>query len=323
MVRDHLTRDVYTADAAAHVFDGKIFVYVSHDVDTGVPEDDLGSHFDMMDYHVLSLSEIDGKAVDHGVILDIKDVKWARRQLWDNDVAFKDGKYYMYFPAKDKTDIFRIGVAIADRPEGPFIPQPAPMMGSYSIDPCIFKDDDGTYYMYWGGIWGGQLQRYRNNLAQEVIGLPKDNEPALCAKIARLRDDMLEYAEEGKDVVILDENGKPLLQGDNHRRFFEASWMHKHNGVYYLTYSTGDTHKLCYATGNSPYGPFTYRGVLLNPVSGWTTHHSVVQFKGNWYLFFHDVEVSGVTPLRSVRYTDLKHLPDGSIETITINYDKK
>lgn len=323
MVRDHLTRDVYTADAAAHVFEGKIYVYVSHDVDTGVPEDDLGSHFDMRDYHVLSLSEIDGKAVDHGVILDIKDVKWARRQLWDNDVAFKDGKYYMYFPAKDKTDIFRIGVAIADRPEGPFIPQPAPMMGSYSIDPCVFKDDDGTYYMYWGGIWGGQLQRYRNNLAQEVIALPKDNEPALCAKIARLRDDMLEFAEEGKDVVILDENGKPLLQGDNHRRFFEASWMHKHNGVYYFTYSTGDTHKLCYATGDNPYGPFTYRGVLLNPVSGWTTHHSVVQFKGNWYLFFHDVEVSGVTPLRSVRYADLKHLPDGSIETITVNYDKK
>lgn len=323
MVRDHLTRDVYTADAAAHVFEGKIYVYVSHDVDTGVPEDDLGSHFDMMDYHVLSLSEIDGKAVDHGVILDIKDVKWARRQLWDNDVAFKDGKYYMYFPAKDKTDIFRIGVAIADRPEGPFIPQPAPMMGSYSIDPCVFKDDDGTYYMYWGGIWGGQLQRYRNNLAQEVIALPKDNEPALCAKIARLRDDMLEFAEEGKDVVILDENGKPLLQGDNHRRFFEASWMHKHNGVYYFSYSTGDTHKLCYATGDNPYGPFTYRGVLLNPVSGWTTHHSVVQFKGNWYLFFHDVEVSGVTPLRSVRYSDLKHLPDGSIETITVNYDKK
>jgi beta-xylosidase len=323
MVRDHLTRDVYTADAAAHVFEGKIYVYVSHDVDTGVPEDDLGSHFDMRDYHVLSLSEIDGKAVDHGVILDIKDVKWARRQLWDNDVAFKDGKYYMYFPAKDKTDIFRIGVAIADRPEGPFIPQPAPMMGSYSIDPCVFKDDDGTYYMYWGGIWGGQLQRYRNNLAQEVIALPKDNEPALCAKIARLRDDMLEFAEEGKDVVILDENGKPLLQGDNHRRFFEASWMHKHNGVYYFSYSTGDTHKLCYATGDNPYGPFTYRGVLLNPVSGWTTHHSVVQFKGNWYLFFHDVEVSGVTPLRSVRYADLKHLPDGSIETITVNYDKK
>ena len=177
--------------------------------------------------------------------------------------------------------------------------------------------------MYWGGIWGGQLQRYRNNLAQEVIALPKDNEPALCAKIARLRDDMLEFAEEGKDVVILDENGKPLLQGDNHRRFFEASWMHKHNGVYYFTYSTGDTHKLCYATGDNPYGPFTYRGVLLNPVSGWTTHHSVVQFKGNWYLFFHDVEVSGVTPLRSVRYADLKHLPDGSIETITVNYDKK
>ena len=176
--------------------------------------------------------------------------------------------------------------------------------------------------MYFGGIWGGQLQWYRNNKALQCGELPGDKEEALCAKVVRMRDDMLEFAEEPKDLVILDENGKPLLQGDNDRRFFEAAWMHKYKGKYYFTYSTGDTHKICYATGDNPYGPFTYQGVVLNPVSGWTTHHSVVEFKGKWYLFFHDVEISGVTPLRSIRYADLNHREDGSIETITVDYSK-
>ena len=73
----------------------------------------------------------------------------------------------MYFPMKDQNDIFRMGVAISDRPEGPFIPQSDPMKGSYSIDPAVFCDDDGSHYMYFGGIWGGQLQRYRDNKAIE------------------------------------------------------------------------------------------------------------------------------------------------------------
>ena len=322
MIRKHLTKDIYIADPAVHVFNGKLYIYPSHDEDTGVPEDDLGSHFDMRDYHIFSMEDIDTEAVDEGVGLHIKDIPWAGRQLWDSDAAHKDGKYYLYFPVKDKNDIFRIGVAISDKPEGPFVPQPAPIIGSYSIDPCLFKEDDGTHYMYFGGIWGGQLQWYRNNKALQCGELPGDKEEALCAKVVRMRDDMLEFAEEPKDLVILDENGKPLLQGDNDRRFFEAAWMHKYKGKYYFTYSTGDTHKICYATGDNPYGPFTYQGVVLNPVSGWTTHHSVVEFKGKWYLFFHDVEISGVTPLRSIRYADLNHREDGSIETITVDYSK-
>ena len=75
----------------------------------------------------------------------------------------KDGKYYLYFPAKNSDEIFRIGVAVSDSPTGPFMPEPEPIKGSYSIDPAVFTDDDGKYYMYFGGIWGGQLQSYRNN----------------------------------------------------------------------------------------------------------------------------------------------------------------
>ncbi|MDA3822137.1 MAG: glycoside hydrolase family 43 protein [Bacteroidales bacterium] len=320
MVRDHLTKDMFIADPAVHVFNGKLYIYPSHDFEAGIPEDDLGSHFAMEDYHVYSMDDIDSKAVDNGVALHVKDIPWAGRQLWDSDAAYKDGKYYLYFPLKDKTDIFRIGVAISDKPEGPFVPETFPIDGSYSIDPCVFEDEDGKHYMYFGGIWGGQLQRYRNNKAIECGQQPADDELALCGKVAVMSDDMLQFGEEPKDLVILDENGEPLKAGDNDRRFFEASWMHKYKGKYYFSWSTGDTHKLCYAIGDNPYGPFTYKGVILNPVKGWTTHHSIVEFKGKWYLFFHDVDVSGETHLRSTRFADLNYREDGTIETITVDY---
>ncbi|HCC37938.1 MAG TPA: alpha-N-arabinofuranosidase, partial [Treponema sp.] len=200
----------YMADPAAHVFDGKLYIYPSHDWDSGRSEADDGNHFDMKDYHVFSMDDAEGDVTDHGVVLDVKNIPWAGRQLWDCDVACKDGKYFMYFPLKDKNDIFRIGVAISDKPEGPFVPEANPIKGSYSIDPAVFDDGGGRYYMYFGGLWGGQLQRYRNNKALESAAFPADNEPALCPRIVRLSDDMLEFAEEPRDVVLLDENGKPL-----------------------------------------------------------------------------------------------------------------
>ena len=99
--------------------------------------------------------------------------------------------------------------------------------------------------------------------------------------------------------------------------FFEASWMHKYNGKYYFSYSTGDTHLLCYAIGDNPYGPFTYQGVIMTPVVGWTTHHAIVEYKGKWYLFHHDSAPSGGTTwLRSLKVTELKYNSDGTIQTI-------
>ncbi|MDD5346462.1 MAG: glycoside hydrolase family 43 protein [Proteiniphilum sp.] len=308
----------FMADPAVHVFNGRLYIYPSHDWESGIPENDNGDHFNMKDYHVFSMDEVEqGEVTDHGVVLRTEDIPWAGRQLWDSDVSFRNGKYYMYFPLKDQNDIFRIGVAISDTPEGPFVPQENPMKGSYSIDPCIWPDRDGNYYMYFGGLWGGQLQRYRNNKALECAILPEGDEQALCPKVVRLREDMLEFAEEPRDLVILDENGNPLTAGDSERRFFEASWMHHYNGKYYFTYSTGDTHLICYAIGDNPYGPFTYQGVILTPVVGWTTHHSIVEYKGKWYLFHHDcVPSEGKTWLRSLKVTELKYNPDGTIQTI-------
>ncbi len=312
-----LVTHMFTADPSAHLFQGRIYIYPSHDFDAGIPFNDNGDHFGMEDYHVFSMDEPGASVTDHGVALHVRDVPWAERQMWAPDAAYKDGKYYFYFPAKRKDGIFQIGVAVGDRPEGPFVPEPEAIEGSYSIDPAVFKDDDGCYYMYFGGIWGGQLQKYRNNIFHENNELPKGDEPALGPIVAKLSDDMKQFAETPREIKILDENGMPLLEKDNDRRFFEASWMHRYQGKYYFSYSTGDTHFLCYATGDNPYGPFTYGGRILNPVVGWTSHHSICEFIGKWYLFYHDSLLSkGITHLRSIKMTELTYRPDGSFETL-------
>ncbi len=317
-----LIKNIYTADPSAHVFNGKIYIYPSHDVDAGDAFDDLGSHFAMEDYHVISMDSPTSEAKDNGIALSVKDAPWAEKQMWAPDANEKYGKFYLFFPAKDYDGIFRIGVATSDSPTGPFTPQPEAIKKSFSIDPAVFKDSD-HYYMYFGGIWGGQLQRWRTssfNAAQPespTAHLPKVDEPALCAKVTKLTDDLLDFAEAAKDVVIVDENDKPLLQGDTEKRFFEASWMHKYNGKYYFSYSTGDTHFICYAIGDNPYGPFKYAGRILNPVVGWTSHHSIVEFEGEWYLFYHDSSLSkGVTYLRSIKVAKLVHDENGFIQTI-------
>lgn len=312
-----LVTHMYTADPSAHVFDGKIYIYPSHDVEGGVPFNDDGSHFCMEDYHVFSMDEPFGEVTDHGLALHVDDVPWAARQMWAPDCTEKDGKYYFYFPAKDAKDVFYLGVAVGDRPEGPFKPQPEPIKGSFSIDPAVYKDGD-DYYLYFGGIWGGQLQRWTTGTFSEQDQYPADDQPALCAKVAKLRDDMLEFAEEPKDILVLDENGEPLTTGDNARRYFEGPWVHQFKGTYYFSYSTGDTHCIAYATGDSPYGPFTYRGTMLEPVVGWTNHHSVVEKDGKYYLFYHDCEMSGgETHLRNIKMTELIHNEDGSIQTVS------
>lgn len=312
-----LVTHIYTADPSAHVFEGKIYIYPSHDIEGGVPFNDNGDHFCMEDYHVFRMDAPDGEAVDCGVALHVNDVPWAERQMWAPDAATKDGRYYLYFPAKRSNGLFQIGVAVSDQPEGPFAPEPEAIAGSYSIDPAVFADDDGAFYMYFGGLWGGQLQKYRDNVHAAANEEPAAQQPALGPRVARLSDDMKQFAEAPREVVILDEAGQPLRAGDNARRYFEGPWMHKYRGTYYLSYSTGDTHFLCYATSDHPCGPFTYRGKILTEVVGWTTHHSICEIDGKWYLFYHDALLSGgVTHLRSIKMTELHYDADGGIVCI-------
>jgi hypothetical protein len=311
-----LVSQFYTADPSAHVFEGKIYIYSSHDIDAGILENNYGDHFSMRDYRIYSMDSINGPVTDHGVALEIKGIPWGGRQLWAPDAAYARGTYYLYFPLKDKNDIFRIGVATSAKPYGPFIAEKNPIAYSYSIDPCVFQDDDGSFYMYFGGIWGGQLQKWDNNVYDPSGLLRRKDQLAILPRVAKLSYDMKQFAETVREVKIIDAAGNLLEEADNQKRFFEAAWMHKYNGKYYFSYSTGDTHFICYAVGDNPYGPFTFKGKILEPVEGWTSHHSIVNIHGKWYLFYHDTQLSGKTHLRNIKVTELTHLPNGTIQTI-------
>ncbi len=306
-----LVDGVWTADPSGHVWDDVLYVYTSHDEETGVPRDDDGSQYDMRDYHVLVLADAGGPVEDHGPVLHVDDVPWAVRQMWAPDAARRGDTFYLVFPAKDADGVFRIGVATSSSPTGPFVAEPEPLAGVGSIDPAVLVDDD-TPYLYVGGLMGGQLQRWQGDRYTGVDAYPAPDAPALGPRVARMTDDLLALAEPTREVVILDEAGEPLTHGDP-RRFFEGPWVSRIDGVLHLLYSTGEAHTLAHATSDSPYGPFTYRGTVLEPVAGWTTQGSVVQLDGRWYLLYHDAQVSGRDHLRNVRIAPLTVHPDGRL----------
>lgn len=315
--RKPLVTHIYTADPSAHVFNGRIYIYPSHDLPhTGADNDD-GDEYAMEDYHILRMDSPDAECIDTGEALHMKNVPWVSKQMWAPDAAEKDGKYYLYFPARDRDGIFRIGAAVGDRPEGPFTPESEPIAGTYSIDPAVFRDDDGRYYMYNGGLWGGQLEMWQTGHFDPATPRPAGKEPAIGPLACELSADMTHLKAEPVHVQILDENGQPLQAGDEDRRYFEGPWLHKYNGTYYLSYSTGTTHYLVYATSDSPMGPFTFRGRLMEPVLGWTTHHSILQYQDKWYLFYHDCELSGgINHRRCVKFTEIHYNEDGTIQTV-------
>jgi beta-xylosidase len=317
MIKQPLVSHFFTADPSAHVFEGRIFIYPSHDLDEDALENDLGDQYAMTDYRVLSQTHPEAPAIDHGEALHLRDVPWASKQLWAPDAAFRNGRYFLYFPARDKAGVFRIGVATSLRPEGPFKAESAPIKGSFSIDPCVFCDDDGEFYLYFGGIWGGQLQCWATGNFQSAAKEPVDATPALNPQVARLTADMLQFAAPPQDALIVDEKGAALKGQDTDRRYFEGPWVHKYRDTYYLSYSTGDTHYLVYATSDKPTGPFTFQGRILTPVLGWTTHHSIVEFGGRWWLYYHDASLSGgISYKRSVKVQELFYQTDGSIRAM-------
>jgi hypothetical protein len=275
---------MYTADPAARVFNDTLYVYPSHDRDDA-------KWFDMTDWHVFSTTDM-VRWTDHGVALSLDSIRWASRYAWAPDCAYRDGKYYFYYP----TDRDYIGVAVSDRPYGPFKdPIGKPLISRKTagvvanralIDPCTFIDDDGSAYL--------------------VFGQNKVN-------IVKLNKDMISF----NDTVR-------IIKGAKY--FFEAVWMHKYKGKYYLSYSGKG--KICYAMGDSPYGPFEYKGVILDRVNSWTNHASVTEYKGRWYLFYHNSDLylknhSGATKLsknkyyrRSICVDELHYNPDGTIQKV-------
>ena len=277
----------FTADPTARVFDGKIYMYPSHDIPSVVTHSDGSPWFSMPDYHVFSSEDLT-EWTDHGVILRQEDVPWGKPDayaMWAPDCVFKDGKYYFYFPDAPASGMgFGVGVAVSDRPYGPFVPEAEQIKGIFGIDPCVLIDDDGTSYIYWAGMG--------------IRG-------------CRLNDNMLELDGEPQ---LLDQN---LPAG-----FKEGPFVFKRDGRYYLTYPwvRENTETLAYAIGDSPLGPFEYKGLIMkeSPVGCWTNHHSLVEYRGQWYLFYHHNDYSpDFDKNRSARIDKVFFNEDGTIQEVT------
>jgi Glycosyl hydrolases family 43 len=315
-VKKTLVPFVYLADPSARVVDGKLIVYCSHDIEVAVAADDDGSQFGMTDYRILSFNDDLSKVTDHGSVLPIETVPWVKKQLWAPDAVCVDGKCYLYFPAKDKKGLFRIGVATSESPYGPFVAEKKPISSSYSIDPAVLVDDDGIVYLYFGGLWGGQLQnwmgnKYKRSARRTTCG------PALKPRVGRLKANMKQFVSAPTEMPIVDAQGNELDAKDHWRRFFEGAWVHKRQGRYYLSYSTGDTHLIAYATSSSPTGPWAYQGVILSPPVGWTSQVSIVDYKDRTLLFYHDSKASGNSALRNVKMQELHYTDNGDIVPMT------
>jgi beta-xylosidase len=272
---------IFTADPSAHVWgDGKVYIYASHDMDPS-------RGCDLMDrYHVYSSTDM-VNWVDEGEILRSDNVEWGRPEggfMWAPDAAYKNGTYYFYYPHPSGTawnDTWKMGVATSNHPSKGFVDRGyiEGLGGFAMIDPCVLVDDDGRAYMYYGG--GGR-----------------------CAG-GELNDDMLSLKNGMQDMVGIDD-------------FHEAAWVFKRNGIYYLTYSDNlhNNNRMKYATSSTPLGPWTYRGVFLEPTGCSTSHGSVAEYKGQWYMFYHNQEISNHGTLRSVCIDKLYFNEDGTIQTV-------
>lgn len=281
--------DQFTADPSARVFGDRIYLYPSHDI---LANEERGREgwFCMEDYHVFSSSDL-SDWTDHGVIVSQDKVDWVRPEsyaMWAPDCIEKNGKYYFYFPAPAKDTAygrgFSIGLAVAEQPAGPYIPEPEPIIGVHGIDPCPFIDKDGQAYLYWsmGNIY-----------------------------VARLNADMTGLASEPAVIENLPEKGLK-----------EGPFVFERNGIYYLTYPhvENNTERLEYATGDNPMGPFKVAGVIMDesPTGCWTNHQSLLEFKDQWYLFYHHNDLSPqFDKSRAVMIDSLFFNADGKIQKVS------
>ena len=285
MATNPLIMDQFTADPTARVFEGKIYVYPSHDIPAS-PGRGRTNWFVMEDYHVFSSENLtDWK--DHGVILNQTNVPWLNNyafNMWAPDCVFKNGKYYFYFPTGG-----RIGVAVADKPYGPFKPEEKPIAGVRGIDPCVLIDDDGSAYLFTG---------------------------ARGIAVSKLKDDLMESDGSSQRIANLPSPG-----------LIEGPFAFKRNGIYYLTYPHAVTdseghqgaEELEYSISTNVFGPYKWMGIITdtNGSGCWTEHHSIVQYKDQWYLIYHDKQLSpNFDKNRSIRADYLYFNQDGTIRKV-------
>lgn len=284
-----LVKHMYTADPSAHVFHDRLYVYTSHD-------EDNATYFDMLDWHVFSTENLEDWT-DHGAIFSLEDVQWANKWAWAPDCVARNGKYYFYYPVERA----KIGVAVSDSPVGPFVDTLGkPLIdntgqiahiGKEPIDPSVLIDDN-LAYMYFGC-----------------------REP----KVVQLKDNMMGLQGEVQELKI---NG---IEGDKEHFggfYGEAPWVFKRKDTFYLLYSNGwgKTSTLVYATSKNPMGPFDFQGEVMDVVSSWTSHGSIVEFKDKWYVFYHNRDLKGGSNYRrSICFDEITFDKNGNINKLMQN----
>jgi beta-xylosidase len=275
-----LTSKIFTADPAALVDKGRVYLYVGHDE---APAG--GKDYVMNEWRVYSSCDMQ-HWTEHPAPIPYTTFKWAGRDAWAGDIAKRDGKYYFYATVDHKSIPGKaIGVAVSNSPTGPFVDARGTALVSNDmthetpiawddIDPAVFVDDDGQAWLYWGNT---------------------------VMKYAKLKANMIE------------------LDGPIHTvgldAFTEASYLHKHDGRYYLSYSQQFPERTVYMTGPSATGPWSWGGVIMEKNSNVNTiHQAIVDFNGKSYIFYHNGKLPGGGEFRrSVAVEELRYGPDGSI----------
>ena len=292
-------RNQFTADPTARVFNGRVYLYPSHDIVP--PEGQRQDWFCMEDYHVFSSDNL-VDWTDHGMIVTQNKVPWVRPNsysMWAPDCVERNGKYYFYFPSAPNGAMrgFGVGVAIADRPEGPFIPEPEPIKGINGIDPCVLLASDGNAYIFWGA---GRCAKLKDNMKELAEDTPKET---------------VKWGDREFEML-----GVNCLKGLPSRQA-EGPFAFEYNGNYYLTYPyvRDSTEVLGYAMSKNPMGPYEYKGLIMAEHANgcWTNHHSIVNYKGQWYLFYHHNAYSPKDDKRrSVQIEKLFFNADGTIQEV-------
>jgi beta-xylosidase len=275
----------FSADPSPHVFDGKVYVYATND------QDNSGKYWDSTDWRLFSSSDMK-TWTDEGSFLSVSVFKWAKSdaKAWAPEASYRNGKYYFYAPVGGD----KIGVAVSDHPNGPFVDARGDALidkardasaGAEPIDPAVLIDDDGQAYLMFG---------------------------TRVPKIVKLKANMVETDGPILDIQV---NGYPA--DDPKKKYGEAPYLNKRNGIYYFTFSTGWPGQIVYATASSPLGPYTYGGVVLDYLDISTNHQAIIDFQGKSWLFYHDKLLEGGGDhRRSITYAPLHFDGDNRIQQV-------
>lgn len=298
LAQNPIIQTYFTADPAPMVYDGRVYLYTTHDEDETVK-----NFFTMYNWRCYSTTDM-VNWTDHGVVASLKDFAWSDKTngAWAPQCIERNGKFYLYCPIHGDG----IGVLVSDSPTGPFRDPLGHRLIVDSdnvwldIDPTVFIDDDGQAYLYWGN-------------------------PNLF--YVKLNEDMISYDRSiGKNGIVkvdmsIEAFGKNEGKDVKHTtNYTEGPWIYKRNNLYYMIYAAaGIPEYIAYSTAPTAEGPWTYMGFIMEraPHLAFTNHPGIIDFKENSYFFYHTQELSkGQGFKRSVSIEQFDYNADGSIPLI-------